>query len=781
MHDVVQDVAIFLASRQYHLFIRRYQRLEEWPEGDQLTSCETIILDRSDIAELPQELYCPNLTFFHLNNKNQFLNIADDFFEGMRELTVLNLAGETLNSLPSSINLLCNLRALCLNLYVFRDLGIIGRLKGLKVLTLSSEMMQLPPELCQLNQLQLLDLRGCCKLELIPPNLLSSLTKLQELYFAIHIYSTPIQWYVDDPNYKQQSMKHHGKEVFDGASDPNNQQSKTSLGELNNLARLTNLETHICDEKMLPKDLVFERLRRYKVIIGSDPNLSSSEYETSRMLKLNLNTSIHSWDNVKSLLDSVEELHLYHLKGAENVVPGTSEEGMPQLKYLHLCFSDEIQTIVDLSRRNLVVDIFPNIESLVIECCTNLEEICNGSLTGRSFSRLKVIKVANCGKMKSLFSVSSFRGRPHCNIMEETNENPESMLQFTELREDNIPHTPIALFNDKVMLPNLEEMIIIYVVKLNTIWHQQQQLCPKSFDKLRKLEIENCPKLVIIFPSHIGSSINSLETLLITNCKSLEHVFEETHCEISGVPASVLCFPNLQQVMLPNMEEMIIVGFVKLKMVFNCQQNLTSDSFGRLKKIEIKNCPELLSLLPYHIMSRARSLETLTVVNSKSLEQIFSYQGANARETHDRPADLPNLLVMHVEGLLHLEVQDCCVLKELVPSSTSFNHLRILQICKCDGLLHLVTLSTAKSLVRLETLIIKECSMMKEIVINEENEDGDHEITFSMLKFLELQQLSSLRSFSTGNFAFKFPSLENFTRVEKSIQDADISYVDTLA
>ncbi|KAI4313430.1 hypothetical protein L6164_026413 [Bauhinia variegata] len=766
MHDIVQDRPIFLASRQHHLFIKRYERLEEWPEGDQLTSCKTIILDRSDIAELPQGLYCPNLTFFHLNNQKPFPYNADNFFSGIRMLKVLNLAAEKLDSLPSSIRLLFNLRALCLNFYKLGNLGIIGELKGLQVLTLISDMTQLPPKLCQLNQLQLLDLRGCYNLVLIPPNLLSSLTKLQELYLATHIYSRPIQWYVGGPNYKQQSMKHRGKEVFDGASDPNNQQSKASLGELNNLARLTTLETRIFDEKMLPKDLVFERLRSYKIIIGLEPNLSSD----------------------------VEDLHLHHLKGAENVVPGMNEEGMPQLKHLHLQYSDEIQTIVDLSRRNLVVDIFPNMESLFIDCCTNLEEICNGSLPGRSFSRLKVIKVANCGKMKSLFSVSSFRGRPHNNIMEETNESAESMLRFTELQglmliglpelisfrledkrdcsaqgkqlpstdmdgemvtEDNIPHTPIALFNDKVMLPNLEEMIISYVVKLTTIWHWQQQLCPKSFDKLRKLEIENCPKLMIVFPSHIGSSINSLETLFITNCDSLEHVFEETHSEISGVPASVLCFPNLQQVhvqrcerlkylfpasvantlgklqslkiencskmeeivikedntstssevvMLPNLEEIIIVNLVKLKMLFNCQQNLKSDSFGRLKNFEIKNCPELLSLLPYHIMSRARSLETLTVVDCKSLELIFSYHGANGRETHGRIADLPGVVNdKHLRGMLN------------------FPNLLAMHVEGCASLKYLFPEFVAKSPVKLKKLLVEKSSLMEEVIMVEEN------------------------------------------------------------
>ncbi|KAI4313270.1 hypothetical protein L6164_026262 [Bauhinia variegata] len=55
---------------------------------------------------------------------------------------------------------------------------------------------------------------------------------------------------------------------------------------------------------------------------------------------------------------------------------------------------------------------------------------------------------------------------------------------------------------------------------------------------------------------------------------------------------------------------------------------------------------------------------------------------------------------------------------------------------------------------------IKECWMIKEIIANKPDDEAGDEITFSNLKILELQQLSSLTRFSSGNYQFKFTSLE---------------------
>ena len=58
------------------------------------------------------------------------------------------------------------------------------------------------------------------------------------------------------------------------------------------------------------------------------------------------------------------------------------------------------------------------------------------------------------------------------------------------------------------------------------------------------------------------------------------------------------------------------------------------------------------------------------------------------------------------QNLEYLTVSKCGRLKNLVPSSISFQNLHYLKVSECCGLSCLVTSSTAKSLVRLRTMVI---------------------------------------------------------------------------
>jgi Leucine-rich repeat (LRR) protein len=63
----------------------------------------------------------------------------------MGNLQVLDLTKMKLPSLPSSLGLLTNLQALCLDRCELADIAVIGKLKNLVILSLfHSEMSQLP-------------------------------------------------------------------------------------------------------------------------------------------------------------------------------------------------------------------------------------------------------------------------------------------------------------------------------------------------------------------------------------------------------------------------------------------------------------------------------------------------------------------------------------------------------------------------------------------------------------------------------------------------------------
>jgi hypothetical protein len=99
----------------------------------------------------------------------------------------------------------------------------------------------LPREIGLLSRLRLLDLSNCSKLEVIPPNVLSSLVALEELYMG----NSFVQWEAEGLN-------------------------NASLAELKHLSHLTTLEIQIPNASNLPKDLSFEKLERYVISIGDE-------------------------------------------------------------------------------------------------------------------------------------------------------------------------------------------------------------------------------------------------------------------------------------------------------------------------------------------------------------------------------------------------------------------------------------------------------------------------------------------------------------------------------
>ena len=110
-------------------------------------------------------------------------SLPDDFFEQTRELEALGLNDTPLKLLPLSFHLLQNLHMLCLRGSNLEDVALIGELKNLKVLDLShSTIKRLPKKIGELCRLQLLDLQGCWDLEIIEPNVISGLKRLEELY-----------------------------------------------------------------------------------------------------------------------------------------------------------------------------------------------------------------------------------------------------------------------------------------------------------------------------------------------------------------------------------------------------------------------------------------------------------------------------------------------------------------------------------------------------------------------------------------------------------------------
>ncbi|XP_021281813.1 uncharacterized protein LOC110414744 isoform X3 [Herrania umbratica] len=731
MHDLISDVALAIASRNNHVFVLKNEDvLKDWPDEDTMKMCSSISLCYASINELPDELKCPQLAFFHMGSKDASVRIPANFFKETKDLKVLDLTDMHLPSLPSSIFLLTNLRTLCLDFCALGDIAIIGELKDLKVLSLiGSDIERLPREIARLTQLRLLDLHDCTKLKVIPPNVLSSLSRLEELYMG----NSFVQWEVEG----------HA-----------NQRSNASLAELKSLSRLTTLEVHIPDAKIMPRDLFFEKLERYNIFLGDKWNwFDTNEY--SRTLNLQLDSGIDDLDlGTKMLLKKTEDLHLHEMKG---VKVGLNEledgEGFPHLKNLHIQNGLEIRYIINdddavdkvefLQLRSLTLQDLPQLisfcsgnrrgltsisplefplfnEKVVFPCLENLrlssinvEQIWHNQLSEISYciQNLTSLIIEGCGKLKRLLSSSMIRSLEHLKSFEISDCKCLREIIFTEdIEEEN---------NSMVLFPRLNSLKIKSMQHLIGFCSENHSI---EFPSLKLLEIEHCPQ----FKGFMYKS-----TMEDNQRCSTQALFDET-------------------VAFPSLEKMTISHLRNMKMIWHSQ--LFASSFCKLEEMRVEHCNELLTVFPSNILGTFQQLRTLKISSCGSLEEVFDLQRLNMEEAQVVTTQLRELDIVHLPKLKQIWNND-------PQGILTFQNLCIVYVWDCWNLKTVFPPSVASVLPQLKDLKIYS-SGVEEIVSKEEGSEVAITFEFHQVSSLVLWNLPKLKCFYPGKHTTKWPTLK---------------------
>ncbi|KAG6775144.1 hypothetical protein POTOM_018573 [Populus tomentosa] len=730
MHDVVHSFAIDVASRDHHVLVVA-DEFKEWPTNDVLQQYTGISLPYREIPDLPAILECPNLTSFVLLNKDPSLQIPDNVFREMKELKVLGLTAVNLSPLPSSLQFLENLQTLCLDHCVLEDISIVGELKKLQVLSLnSSNLVCLPREIRKLTRLLLLDLSNCERLEVISPNVLSSLTRLEDLYMG----NSFLKW-----------------EAEGASSERNN----ACLSELKLLSNLITLDMQITDADHMPKDLFlcFQKLERFRIFIGDGWDWSVED-ATPRTLKLKLNTGIQLEEGVNTLLKITEELHLQELNGVKSILKDLDGEDFSQLKHLHVENCPGVQYIIN-SMRMGPRTAFLNLDSLFLENLDNLERICHGQLMAESPGNLRILKVKSCHRLKNLFSVSMARRLVRleeitiidCKIMEEVvAEESESdaadgePIEFTQLRRLTLQCLPqftsfhsnrrqkllasdgtsMSLFNTKVLFPNLEDLKLSSI-KVEKIWHDQPAVQPPCVKNLASIEIWYCSNLNYLLTSSMVESLAQLERLEIWNCESMEEIV---------VPEGI---GEGKMMLFPKLRRLVLHGLPKLTRF--CTANLLE--CHSLKVLWLLQCPELKEFISNPSSADVPAMSKPDNTKSAIFDDKVAFPDLEAFQI----SDLDNLKV-----IWHNELR-----------ADSFCKLKTLAVRGGKNLLNIFP-SKVSSL-QLEKLVIVNCGV-EEIVAKEEGLEEGPEFLFPKVTDLHLEKLPELKRFYPGIHTSEWPKLK---------------------
>ncbi|KAK6288571.1 hypothetical protein POUND7_000112 [Theobroma cacao] len=684
MHDLVYDVAMSIAFKDNHAFALK-EVYKDWPHEETTKKCNKIYLRFPNIRELPEELNCPQLVFFHMFIYG-YKKVPPNFFKETTNLKVLHLNGMQFSSSPSSIRLLTSLCALCLHQCKLGDIAIIGELNNLKILSFSrSDIKILPKEIGRLVKLSLLDLSYCTELKIISPDVLSNLSKLEELYMD----GTLIQW-------------EDGRDA--------NHRSNASLAELKNLSHLTTLEVHITDVEATSGGLFFEglqKLERYKIFIGNEWNwllTYEDEYKYSRNVRLQSSTFIDHLDHgIKMLLkksvsysfyqtedDSVAKYPINDNDATNRADFSQLQLGSPQdddsPKDISFCFEDKNvstsmpQPELPLSSEKMG---FPCLENLQLSS-TNVEKIWHNASC--NLENLTTLTVWGCGYLKQFLSFSMARR-------------------------------------------------LVHLIHLEIIECQ----CLREIISTEDVEEES---KTIEFPS--------LESLRIRDCPELKGFIYKSTTEGSQHFSSQALFND--KVAFPSLEEIFISNLRSIKMI--CQNQLSANSFHKLQRVEVKECPGLLTIFPSNTLRAFQGLQTLVVERCDLLEEVFEIERSNMEETRAATIQLKELFLEDLPNLKYIWKND--------PQGIfTFENLQVLSVGWCLNLKNVFPAAAARVLQQLSYVDIHDCGL-EEIVSKEDGLETAATFEFDQLSFFRLFNLPELKCFYPEVHTTKWPMLKVF-------------------
>ena len=261
-----------------------------------------------------------------------------------------------------------------------------------------------------------------------------------------------------------------------------------------------------------------------------------------------------------------------------------------------------------------------------------------------------------------------------------------------------------------------------------------------SFHYLHALKIVGSDVLISLLTPSTVRTLVQLQYIDIWKCKRMTEIVANEGSEAEA--GDEIAFNNLRCLSLNDMPSLTAfhLGNRTIK-------------FPSLVEVEVNNCPKLISLLTPSTARTLTQLQRIRIKDCKRMIEIVANEGSEAKAGDEIAFNnLTSLEFYKLPSLTAFHLGNCTI---------KFPSLVEVKVNNCPKLISLLTLSTARTLVQVRRIRIKDCKRMREIVANEgsEAEAGD-EIAFgNKLRCLSLSNLPSLTAFHLGNRTIKFPSL----------------------
>nr|XP_011464414.1 PREDICTED: probable disease resistance protein At4g27220 isoform X2 [Fragaria vesca subsp. vesca]XP_011464415.1 PREDICTED: probable disease resistance protein At4g27220 isoform X2 [Fragaria vesca subsp. vesca] len=826
MHDLVCEVAAWIASREQHVLSVEYgAELKEWPDKDFFKRCTKMSLKSSNIpmlSQVPAE-ECQKLEMIYLYNEYvASTEIPSYFFTEMKKLKVLGITEIRMTSLPSSVECLKNLQTLSLKACKLEDVTLVGHLTNLETLSFArSTIRQLPKEIGELIRLKWLDLSDCGRLEVISPNVLSRLEKLEELTM---------------------------RNVFLNWEGERGRSNIASLLELKNLSHLTALEMYIEDANILPPNLFSSNLVRYQIYIGKvwkSESLLPMAQPTLNELKLELTSSNELGQGIITLLKKCEDLSLDGSETVNSIVRQLNAEDLRQLIHLRL---NTVTYIIDRKA------VFPYLTTLSVNRLNHLNLLLSFSMA-KSLVELKHLEVSECVIMEEIVSTRDQLNGENIDIVFCKLETlklydlpnlarfcTESSIELSLVKKfdmelgasivdptsskklDGKSGTAVltCLFDAQIKFPSLERLELCALGKLQTLWNNKKLADQDSFQKLREVETLGCDSLMNIFVPRMMRRLNALETLRIWFCDSLEAVFEVGRTDVEEISADTSSSSpgNLKPFHCPSLGSVDIMGCDRLKNIFPAsvarglqklydlnvavcdeveeiiggEQGLKTElplfEFPKVRRVYLSDLPKLCRFYPGMHVSKWPSLTYLYMCGCNRVK-MFAAELPNFK---GHPLIEQSLFLIEKDSFPNLELLDADLSDIWYgPSSPAefFSRLKSITFGSLYGsrdwttpFSKQATIDFLQKLQKLATLCVRR-NDFTELFVSQEINSGEeiHPVGLSGVKTLEIYCMDKLLQLGNGNSQTAGPLFPNLGTLDvgycellKSLESSSISF-----
>ncbi|XP_062019045.1 disease resistance protein At4g27190-like [Rosa rugosa] len=692
MHDVVRDVAVYIASKELaqkksdklerRFMLRKEKELKHWLESSSLradmSTTELLVLGPTDRIEL---------------------ELPATIFDGMENLKVLLIG----RSILPSLSLPKNLQTLIL-LDCHLNIDVIGELRSLMILYLH-DVKQLPDTFKNLSNLRLLKLTGCTELKVISPGVISSLSRLEELYMGNSFNdwvveklgsTETINWIsqleVDAQPEEVNMWKKFNRlaveklasteTTTDQVSQPEEDKERSEPEELNNLgdlfakyvrglrgnydhltswansmdwrvgllsellslSRLTTLEVVLPPIDILRTSKLFHKLERFKISIGWDEHEDLEDLKGNYLRVHDLETSSLADTGIGLLLKKTNQLELKmkNLTDPHNVLDVNC---CANLESLTLKDSDSVEYLIDMTlKQDTPRSVFP---------------VFHGDLALGLLQKLESLTLQDCQSLEAIFALEGsghhvkeinflslrrlkLEGLPSFTGMSRsTCKGMERQLEGSSLYPNSLAVEHSLLSDPKVVFPVLEYLTISRLGNWKEIWNSR--LSPNSFSELRRLTVEDCDKLLHLVPTQMRNRLQRLETIWVFNCSSLEEIFEVGRLTVNEGNASISQSDKIDSNISQSDQGMQINDIMDFKQ--SCQ------GFQNLTELHVRSCGSLRYLLAPSIARGLVKLERLVIISCEKIEAIVAADEGEETEDESMLPQLSSLILLDLPNL----------------------------------------------------------------------------------------------------------------------------------